>query len=82
MRVHIEWPTLTIHIYPMLTGLPPRVHARVMDYDEACIMHLTRGVVHNFPKAVGVYDFCPPCTYLYSKRERGNPRNSGLSSQQ
>ena len=28
MRVHIEWPTLTIHIYPMLTGLPPRVHAR------------------------------------------------------
>ena len=22
-------------------------------------MHLTPGVVHNFPKAVGVYDFCP-----------------------
>ena len=29
-------------------------HTRVMDYDEACIMHLTPGVVHNFPKAVGV----------------------------
>ena len=26
----------------------------VMDYDEACKMHLTPGVVHNFPKAVGV----------------------------
>ena len=43
-----------------------------MDYDEACLMHLTPGVVHNFPKAVGVYDFCPLCTYKipdsYSKR--------------
>ena len=27
---------------------------RVMDYDEACFMHLTPGVVHNFPKAMGV----------------------------
>ena len=27
---------------------------RVMDYYEACFMHLTPGVVHNFPKAVGV----------------------------
>ena len=26
----------------------------VMDYDEACFMHLTPGVVHNFSKAVGV----------------------------
>ena len=26
----------------------------VMDYDEACFMHLTPGVVHNFPKGVGV----------------------------
>ena len=25
-----------------------------MDYDEACKMHLTPGVVHNFPKAVDV----------------------------
>ena len=29
-------------------------HTGVMDYDEACFMHLTPGVVHNFPKAVGV----------------------------
>ena len=29
-------------------------HTGVMDYDEACIMHLTPGVVYNFPKAVGV----------------------------
>ena len=33
-----------------------------MDYDEACIMHLTPGVVQNFLKAVGVYDSCPLCT--------------------
>ena len=31
-----------------------RSYAGVMDYDEACFMHLTPGVVHNFPKAVGV----------------------------
>ena len=30
------------------------VSYRVMDYDQACFMHLTPGVVHNFPKAVGV----------------------------
>ena len=32
----------------------PGLIPRVMDYDEACFMHLTPGVVHNFPKAVGV----------------------------
>ena len=31
-----------------------RSHTGVMDYDEACFMHLSPGVVHNFPKAVGV----------------------------
>ena len=31
-----------------------RSHTGVMDYDEACFMHLTPGVVHNFPKAMGV----------------------------
>ena len=31
-----------------------RSHTGVMNYDEACFMHLTPGVVHNFPKAVGV----------------------------
>ena len=25
-----------------------------MDYDESCLMPLSPGVVHNFPKAVGV----------------------------
>ena len=34
--------------------LQARSHTGVMDYDEACFMHLTPGVVHNFPKAVGV----------------------------
>ena len=31
-----------------------RSHTGVMEYDEARCMHLTPGVVHNFPKAVGV----------------------------
>ena len=31
-----------------------------MDYDyNVCCMHLTSGVVHNFPEAVGVEGFCP-----------------------
>ena len=37
-----------------LTGFWARSHTGVMDYDEACFMHLNPGVVHNFPKAVGV----------------------------
>ena len=47
----------------------------VMDYDEACFMHLTPGVVHNFPKAVGVEDFCPLCTniFLLKKRKGSTP---------
>ena len=43
---------------PLIQRCPVRFRARshtgVMDYDEACFMHLTPGVVHNFPKAVGV----------------------------
>ena len=39
-------------------------HTGVVGYEEACKMHLTPGVVHNFPKAVGVYDFCPLCTKI------------------
>ena len=31
-----------------------QTHTGVMDYDEACFMHLTPGVVHNFTKSVGV----------------------------
>ena len=34
-----------------IPGLGPY---RVMNYDEACFMHLNPGVIHNFPKAVGV----------------------------
>ena len=49
-------------------------------------MHVTPEVVHNFPKAVDVYDFCPLSTKKIpessSKRAGGNPGNSGLSSQQ
>ena len=40
-------------------------------------MHLTPGVVHNFPKAVGVKDFCPLCTQIYQipiLKEKGKPR--------
>ena len=60
-----------------------RSHTGVMDYNEACFMHLTPGVVHNFPKAVGVYNFCPLCTKRIpeaSSKRAG--RNSGLSYQQ
>ena len=58
----------------------PRSHTGVMDYDEAYFMRLTPRVVHNFPKAVGVWDSCPLCTYL--KRAGDKPGNSSLSSQQ
>ena len=40
---------------PKVPGLiPGPVSYQVMVYDEACFMHLTPGVVHNFPKTVGV----------------------------
>ena len=40
---------------PKVPGsIPGPPHTGVMDYDEACMMHLTPGVDHNFPKAVGV----------------------------
>ena len=35
-------------------SIPGPVYTGVMDYDASCVMHLTPGVVHNFPKAVGV----------------------------
>ena len=35
-------------------GCRARSHTGVMDYEEACFMHLTPGVVHNFKKAVGI----------------------------
>ena len=39
---------------PKVPGSILGPHAGVVEYDEACFMHLTPGVVHNFPKAVGV----------------------------
>ena len=40
---------------PKVPGsIPGRSHTGFVDYDEACFMHLTPGVVHNFTKAVGV----------------------------
>ena len=44
-----------------------------MDYDEACKMHLTPGVVHKFPKAVGVEDSCLLCTtsQIPIRKEKG-----------
>ena len=50
-----------------------------MDYDEACFMHLTPGVVHNFP---WVYRISVPYAqkdprFVFEKR-RGQPRNAGL----
>ena len=63
-----------------------RPHTRGMDYEEACFMHLTPGVVHNFQKGCGCIGFVSPMHKKipdsYSKREGGNPGNSGLSSQQ
>ena len=35
----------------VLSSIPARSHTGVMDYDDACFMHLTPGVVHNFQKA-------------------------------
>ena len=32
---------------------PAQSHTGIIDYVEACFMHLTSGVVHNFPKADG-----------------------------
>ena len=37
----------------VLVRFGARSHTGVPEYDEACKMHLTSGVVHNFPKAVG-----------------------------
>ena len=58
-----------------------------ISYDEACFMHLTPGVVHNFPKSVSeCIGFLSPIHKkipdFYLKREGGNLGNSGLSSQQ
>ena len=57
---HVMWVTQIIlsqlepETHYCMLCLHKRCHTGVMDYDEACFMHLTPGVVHNFPKAVGV----------------------------
>ena len=50
-----------------------RFHTGVMDYDEACFMHLTLGVVHNFPKAVGNTGFLSPTnrSQIPIRKEKG-----------
>ena len=51
-----------------------RSHTGVMDYDEACFMHLTPGVVHYFPEAVDVKDLCALCTKISQipiRKEKG-----------
>ena len=57
-----QWQSTHLLIQRSPVQFPTRSQIGVIDYDEACIMHLTPGVVHNFPKAVGVWDFCPLCT--------------------
>ena len=39
--------------YPVLRAVGWSLDPR-LDHDAACFMHLSPGVVHNFPKAVGV----------------------------
>ena len=65
---------------PKVPGsIPAPGSYRVMDYDKACVMHLT-------PKGCVCIGFLSPVHKKipdsYSKREGGNPANSGLSSQQ
>ena len=49
---------VTMMTHPLILRSLVRFRAqsqtRVMDYEEACIMHLTPGMVHNFPKPVDV----------------------------
>ena len=58
----------------------------VMDYDEACFMHLTPGSGPQLPKGCGCIGFLSPMHKKipdsHSKREGGKPGNSALSSQQ
>ena len=48
-----------------------RSHTGVMDYDEACFMHRNPGVVHNFPKAVGVCPLCQKRSQIPNRKEKG-----------
>ena len=70
-------------------SIPGPVSYPVMDYDEACLMHLIITPVQSgpqLPKGCGCTGFLSPMHKKipdsYLKREGGNPRNSGLLSQQ
>ena len=58
LRYFVLWmltPKTDMVTWPYIFNLTRREsHTGIMDYDQACKMHLTPGVVHNFPKAVGV----------------------------
>ena len=64
---------------PKVPGwIPGRSHTGVMDYDEACFVHLTPGVVHNTSQLLLVYRISVPYAhkdprFLFEKR-RGQPR--------
>ena len=76
----LQWKSTHSLIQRSLVQFRARSHTEVMDYDELCIMHPTP----QCPK--GCIGFLSPLhnkiTDSFSKRERGNPGNSGLSSQQ
>ena len=52
--VRAQWDSTHTLIQRSQVRFRTRSHTGVMDYDEACFMHLSPGVVHTFPKAVGV----------------------------
>ena len=68
-----------------LVRFQAQFHTGDMDFEEAYIVHLIPGVVHNFHKSIGCIGFLSPMHNLkipgsYSSREGGNPGNFGLSS--
>ena len=50
-KVKKSWKRQT---HGILIIIRARSHTGVMDYNEACFMHLTHGMVHNFPEDVSV----------------------------
>ena len=61
--------------HPLIQRSPVRFwaqcHTCVMDYDEACFMHRTPGVVHNFIKAVGIQFLSPMHKKFPIQKEQG-----------
>ena len=54
VQAHVRFNCFLIFTGIHFSMLLLSIYDEVMDYDEVCFMHLTPGVVHNFPKAVGV----------------------------